>query len=364
MSDPGDTRRPTIEPASRSTGSGPTHGGASRQRLIAVLALRVAVVVIAVALAAIPFVVLFETVFDNSVPAAASLLQVPTAPPQPVSSSQSNAALTLSCTHSSETIVVVTLHALDVDDGSVTAHVSICLGTSVARQILHQGAIPGQGPSTLTISGLESNLVVPLVPLARGMLNADTGALAPVGSVTLALEGYPRAYPLDRYVTEVTVEVNESCSIDSAFPTVFVDPGASSLDWTVSSPRAFTGTSEVEERTPKGTVVFCGGSVGDIVLQARRPLSTKLFVLCLVGIPLLLIGLLALRLTEGTPRSVDGLVGVTAIMLAILPIRTVLVPGDISTLTLVDFALASEMALLATGTVVWFVWPRRAGRPG
>ncbi len=47
-------------------------------------------------------------------------------------------------------------------------------------------------------------------------------------------------------------------------------------------------------------------------------------------------------------------------MLAILPIRAVLVPGDISSHTLVDFAAEDEMAALAFGTVVCLFWPRAA----
>lgn len=89
-----------------------------------------------------------------------------------------------------------------------------------------------------------------------------------------------------------------------------------------------------------------------------------LFVVCLIGIPLLLIGLLGLRLSAGTQRSTDGLVGVIAITLAILPIRAVLVPGDMSSLMLVDFALAGEMAALAFGTVVWLFWPWAARGSG
>ncbi len=86
--------------------------------------------------------------------------------------------------------------------------------------------------------------------------------------------------------------------------------------------------------------------------------------LSLIGIPLLLIALLATRLAEGTQRSIDGLVGVIAIMLAILPIRAVLVPGEITSLTLVDFALACEMGLLAFGTMLWFLGLRPGSSGG
>jgi hypothetical protein len=72
---------------------------------------------------------------------------------------------------------------------------------------------------------------------------------------------------------------------------------------------------------------------------------------------------MAVRLWRTPARSVEGLVGVTAIMFAILPIRSVLVPSEIGSLTLVDFALASEMAGLAAGTALVYLWPRRGQEP-
>jgi hypothetical protein len=48
-------------------------------------------------------------------------------------------------------------------------------------------------------------------------------------------------------------------------------------------------------------------------------------------------------------------VGVAAFLIAMLPIRTVLVPAEITGFTLVDYALGCEMATMvaATLTIVW-----------
>ena len=331
-----------------------------RRRHVAGLALRAVVVVVAVGLAAIPFVVLIATAVGSSVdPTTALQSAVPLFPPRPVPSSQTDPVGNRPCTSRYYPGIVLAIHSADLDGGAVTLHVSICLKKAEARQLLSAHSLAG--PPTLSVIGLESNLVVLLQPLAKATL-ANGPALTPVGSVTVPLDGYPRMYPLDRYAAGIQVSANnDACAFGGLSPTVRADPGVSGLDWSSATPSVISVPAETEVR---GQAPVCNGGILQLALEAHRPTGTKLFVLCLIGIPLLLIGLLALRLTEGTPRSVDGLVGVTAIMLAILPIRTVLVPGSISALTLVDFALASEMALLATGAVIWFVWPRRGGRPG
>jgi hypothetical protein len=61
-------------------------------------------------------------------------------------------------------------------------------------------------------------------------------------------------------------------------------------------------------------------------------------------------------MVKDPPRSPEVIVGVAAILLAILPIRAVLVPSDITVLTLVDLALACEIAALAAGTALAYLW--------
>jgi hypothetical protein len=54
-----------------------------------------------------------------------------------------------------------------------------------------------------------------------------------------------------------------------------------------------------------------------------------------------------MRHRTGSLVSPEGIAGVAAVLLAILPIRLILVPGEISDLTLVDYWLGFEMAVLA-----------------
>jgi hypothetical protein len=325
----------------------------------------------ATALASIPIVVLVETASSPSVRSLAGFGAT-----MRVASSQTAQVLTTSCPARDGTTLTIHLHQTDLIDGSLIADLSVCMGTSVARQVLQESGEVGSGVPTLSVSGFGSTLAARLVPVADTQLrlanqDASTGGTSePIGAVTLPLQGDPRLYPIDRYASEINPFFSDTCTVGVIDPLkvdVIADPGVGGFNWSVAETNGNTvpAISETASRVHGviRTRINCGGGGGTtLALAARRPATTRLFVLSLVAIPLLLIGLLGVRLSGGTPRSVDGLLGVTAIMLAILPIREVLVPTDISSLTLVDFALASEMALLATGTVWWFVWPRRTRR--
>jgi hypothetical protein len=86
------------------------------------------------------------------------------------------------------------------------------------------------------------------------------------------------------------------------------------------------------------------------VILVGRPTSTWLFVGIVGSIPLLLAGLLfhAMRSREGIgPLGPEALTGFAAALLAVLPIRLVLVPAAIADLTLFDYYLGFEMTVLA-----------------
>jgi hypothetical protein len=69
----------------------------------------------------------------------------------------------------------------------------------------------------------------------------------------------------------------------------------------------------------------------------------------------------SVRSAEGQPRLEAGLLaGVAAFLIAILPIRAVLVPAYLNGLTLVDYALGTEMAVMVAATIV--VVAGRSGR--
>jgi hypothetical protein len=331
--------------------------GVRRLALVSGLVLRIVALVGATALATIPIVVMVETLQSSPVEGK----PIGYLPLRAVPSSQTSSAQSQSCDQRTSALIVIYLHQTDLSNGSLTANVSICMSQGIARQIVREGPRTASGVPLLTIAGFGSTFTARLEPIALSQLSALTySSLEPIGSVTVPLEGYPRRYPLDQYEATIAPSIFGTCEFGPTID-VLADPGVGNFDWSAAQPRTTVGSAVAET---KGHQPICSGAGYPVAIAAHRPATTRLFVLALVAIPLLLIVLLSLRLSDGTPRSIDGLVGVTAIMLAILPIRTVLVPGDISSLTLVDFALATEMALLATGTVWWFLLPRRrAAKP-
>jgi hypothetical protein len=328
-----------------------------RLALVGKVVLRVVALVGATALASIPVIVLVNTASSSRVqPKPAGFF-----PLTPVASSQAAGAQnaeTQACSAGDSTVLLIFLHQTNLPAGSLTANLSLCMGQRVAERAKRDGPRTPSGVPLLTVAGLGSTFSAPFYPIARRTALSSDSSPQPIGSVTLPLQGYPRLYPFDHYASTIAARVSGTCTVDVLHVEVFADPGVDSFNWSSASPSSSIGSAVAET---KGGPVLCGGTAYPVAIAAKRPATTRLFVLALVAIPLLLIAMLGLRLSEGAPRSIDGLVGVTAIMLAILPIRTVLVPSDITSLTLVDFTLATEMALLAMGTVWWFLWPRRRG---
>ena len=109
-----------------------------------------------------------------------------------------------------------------------------------------------------------------------------------------------------------------------------------------------------------GANVRTSEGVADIALWFSRPWSLRLFVLVMTAIPLLL-GLLFYALLFRGGRNgqrkpgPELVIAITAALLAMLPIRSVLVPAEISQLTTIDYLLGSEVAVLASITCI-AVW--------
>ena len=348
----------------------------------------VIIVACALALAAIPIVALVQAVRSSSIPTPRGYSR-----PSPLQSLLANDPPSRCAP--GVTLLTVALHQVDLVSGALVANLSLCMGSTVAKQLSRDSAKANPGVPTLTVLGFESTFSAPLVPIAKAQVSSG-GTAQSIGSVTLPLDGNPRGYPLDHYEAQITAQTIGTCVVgvgDPLLVSVAVDPGVGNFDWSYrlpseplagvpGPPMPVTGPQIV---TPSGLTPIgsgpaplgpgartsyggnssepCVGAATPVVVAAGRPTSTRWLVVLLVAIPLLLIILLALGLRETHARSVDGLVGVAAIMLAILPIRVVLVPSDITSLTLVDFWLATEMVALAAVAVLWwFVWARQSAR--
>jgi hypothetical protein len=140
--------------------------------------------------------------------------------------------------------------------------------------------------------------------------------------------------------------------------------------------RGFRGVQEAPEIVPVKVEVYQAPAVAPLALEAHeeetelkpdtgmslglslqlhRTSLTKAYVILILAIPLilevLLVGFLFRRRREAQQQQqqqpgFETLAGVAAVLFAILPIRLVLVPSGIDELTLVDFILGLEMAVL------------------
>jgi hypothetical protein len=95
---------------------------------------------------------------------------------------------------------------------------------------------------------------------------------------------------------------------------------------------------------------------GELLVGATRQEGVVAFVIALSVVPLLLCLALALALysRQETPTAVEILLGGSAVLFAILPIRVLLVPQDLGSLTLLDRIFGWEVGLLVT-LIVWNV---------
>lgn len=161
------------------------------------------------------------------------------------------------------------------------------------------------------------------------------------GPNELSLDGSGAVYPFERLETKGTwflvmaegdvVRRGAGIFIDRDLP-VEVVQSASQLRW----------------RTSKQYQPF--------ELVGERSGGTRWFVVVIVALPLtLLVGLL---MTLGATRRDLGwevIAAIAAFLIAILPIRAVFVPAEITSLTIVDYALGWIMAMtvVSTLTIVW-----------
>jgi hypothetical protein len=183
---------------------------------------------------------------------------------------------------------------------------------------------------------------------------------APLRSFVVTLGANPHRYPFDWYAMRADLETGDADGGQFAY----CSPGAPSLATCSSS--VPTRVELFDDSSLSGYSVRASLSPPSapdgarvLVLKLERDAVTKLYVVVVALIPLVLGLLLLLVFVAVVPRKravgPDAIAGVAAVLLAILPIRLVLVPGDVTILTLVDYWLGIEMAVLAALAclVVW-----------
>lgn len=190
-----------------------------------------------------------------------------------------------------------------------------------------------------------------------------------LGSFTVQMAGGAGRFPFDWYAGQKEVSVYLSDHNDRPLTFCANHEAPEEIEDSEYLPTGCESTIPVEYQIFNGLVngpFHLGASVRTregstyISLWFSRAWSVRLFVLVMTVIPLLL-GLLFYALLFRGGRygqrktGPEMVIAITAALLAMLPIRSVLVPAEISQLTTIDYLLGFEMAVLASITCV-AVW--------
>jgi hypothetical protein len=190
-----------------------------------------------------------------------------------------------------------------------------------------------------------------------------------LGSFTVQMAGGAGRFPFDLYAGQKNVSVYLSDHNNRPLTYCANREAPEEIKLTGYLPTGCESTIPVEYQVFNGLdngPFQLGANVrtseGDtyIALWFSRPWGVRLFVLAMTAIPLVL-GLLFYTLLfrggrHGQRKTGPELViAITAALLAMLPIRSVLVPAEISQLTTIDYLLGFEMAVL-TSIMCIAVW--------
>ena len=261
----------------------------------------------------------------------------------------------------------LTIQSLSTAQAAAEVDMALCVGDQVLRNLSVNGTgvrplANGLAPSAANAGFLRSSFRVsyygttPQTYMTRSVtVGSILGQTDPTGEirnpvdlgvVTVPLYGNVINYPFDSYSAAGAWQVfppagtaisNEQGIQFSWTPSVVVaaTPDSDNLAWRASSPQA-----------------------ANYAIEASRISFVKCFVCLIAGLPLLLfVGLLALvwPLANNPERRrfpAELLVGVGAFLLAIIPVRTVLVPAEISQITMTDYLLGAEMAVMVAGSLI------------
>jgi hypothetical protein len=238
--------------------------------------------------------------------------------------------------------VVVTAQHLDLETRRMTVQVTWTgarsLGepgandlTAIARTVDYQNGVcrPGR---FLGAAGLT--------PVAA----AGQGESIATAQLQLPFDGDPRQYPGDSYDFRFALEVHRATGDASAtgVPALFVTSDNGLADYSVYFPR-------------DSAIVRVCHAAHLIVLRNGQQ---QAMVYSVLGLPAIL-GWMVFHLYAlqpvGSRRPQDILVALSAVLLTILPLRSVLVPQQITGTTRVDYLLGYEMLLVVAGGVVVYV---------
>jgi hypothetical protein len=208
------------------------------------------------------------------------------------------------------------------------------------------------------LGATDATIRIPLAALlaaepGRLPVECPTEEIAPrapyQADVDLPVFGQPRAFPNDWYWLTAYVAMYQPSERAEG-------DGECCLPFALDVTR---GTEDLRMAIEQGRVV--DDAFLPLELEVRRPwrIVVYTYVVAIVP-PLILCGLLFWQLgrrrrSEASPAPHELLFGMAAILLALLPLRQVLVPAEIRSLTRVDAAFATIIMLLLWAAIAWTV---------
>jgi hypothetical protein len=178
--------------------------------------------------------------------------------------------------------------------------------------------------------------------------------------IELPLTGSPQEYPHDQYTSFASLELVvppalslgvQTYDFGTLVPYTLHAAAGPALDNT--SVRVFHNIEEIGY-DPADVHVL------NIQLVVSRDAQTKLFVYTVALVPIVLFLALVSILVQHRRRAdnpLGSLIGFGAAFLSVLPLRQVLIPGEVAGLTRVDYVLAGQLALpVAALLLVRAIW--------
>lgn len=263
--------------------------------------------------------------------------------------------------------LTLTIRSLDSAQDTANADIALCVGDQVLRNLTIEatGARPfsnGLDPSRVNTSFLRSafhvsydgstpetslNLRVSIESILDQKDPSGLRGPVDLGVISIPVFGNVVSYPFDSYSTSGLWVVSPPAGME------VISSGSIRFNWTPAP-------LEVAATPDAGNLAWHWGyvqSVGDVI-EANRIPSIEFFVFLVAGLPLLLfVGLLALvwPILNNPDRRrfpAELLVGVGAFLLAMIPVRAVLVPAEISQITVTDYILGTEMAVMVAASLI------------
>jgi hypothetical protein len=266
----------------------------------------------------------------------------------------------------------VTFGFLTLDPAASSANFAILIGATQhgMQQLAALGKHGRYKSVSLVVSsniGLSSiDIPVPLSTLDHGQASACESGLPSQFQLLRRAEfrttqnifvlGQPRSFPDDWY------ELNDSvtaCAIEKIQDTCAAGPShevklPSSL---IMMTRDEDLPMKVGIDDPSKKLPF----IDPLTFTITRPGWIILYTYWLAAMPFLLLitlgGYQYIR-QRNVPKAYEVAFGVAATMVAILPLRAVLVPSSLPSLTRLDLMFSTEVALLVALSIVWVItWP-------